>query len=60
MSRAISDLRFEISDRGAYYSKETMTPLSEMKHPISAVFTILRLLLLYMDGLGFELYHILK
>lgn len=26
MSRAISDLRFGISDRGAYYSKETMTP----------------------------------
>jgi len=40
MSRAISDLRFGISDRGAYYSKETMTPLSEMKYPISAAFTI--------------------
>jgi hypothetical protein len=37
MSRAISDLRFVILERGAYYSEETMTSLSQMKYLISVL-----------------------
>jgi hypothetical protein len=36
MSRAISDLRFVILERGAYYSK-AMTSLSQMKYLISVL-----------------------